>query len=84
MKLFLYKSAEVHIFVSAKLFNCYLVLTRLFMKLRKIKIVDKEFLTLHLKKQDSPTSTSETGENAYPLVFISSFVSYEICICLQY
>ena len=54
------------------------------MKLRKIKIVDKEFLTLHLKKQDSPTSTSETGENAYPLVFISSFVSYEICICLQY
>ena len=53
------------------------------MRLRK-KIVDKEFLTLHLKKQDSSTSTSETGRNACPLIYISSFVSYGVCICVQY
>ena len=43
------------------------------MKLKKkIKIVDKEFLTLHLKN-DSSTSTFEIGENVYLFAFISSF-----------
>ena len=41
------------------------------LKKKKIKIVDKEFLTLHLKN-DSSTSTFEIGENVYLFAFISS------------
>ena len=40
-------------------------------EIKKIKIVDKEFLTLHLKN-DSSTSTFEIGENVYLFAFISS------------
>ena len=42
----------------------------------KWKFVDKEFLILNLKNQDSSTWTSETGRNAYLFVFISSFVFF--------
>ena len=45
-----------------------------------LNIADKEILTL-LKKHDSLTLTSETDENLYLFVFISSL---EVCIYVQY
>ena len=60
---------------------------------KKIEIVEKELLTLRWRgtfdsilkeKQDSSTSTSKTGENVCPFVFISSFVSFGVCIYLPY
>ena len=33
---------------------------------------------------DYPTSTSDTSETVYPLVFISSFISFGVRIHLQY
>ena len=50
------------------------------MKLRK----NTNYLTLYLKKHDSPWSTSEIGKNVYIFVFISSFVSFGVCIHVPY
>ena len=46
-----------------------------------VKTVDKVFLTRIQKREDSSTSTSETDENVYLYVLISSF---RICIYIQY
>ena len=45
---------------------------------RRLKIVDMELLTLHWKKDGSSTKTSETSENVFLFVFISSFVSFSL------
>ena len=43
----------------------------MFMKPRKVKIVDKGF-EFYIKKQDFSASISEASENVYLFVFISS------------
>ena len=56
------------------------------MKVRKIKkeLVEKEVLILHCKKNmGSSISTSETSENVFLVVFISSFVIFEVCNCFE-
>ena len=57
-----------------------------FMKLRKIKniLVERKFLTLLQKNMDSSTSTSEANENVFSFIFKSSFVSFGVCIYVQY
>ena len=49
------------------------------MELRKIKIVEKEFLILHQK-----TSRSETDENVFLFVSISSLTFFGDGIDMQY
>ena len=36
------------------------------------------------KRMDSLSSTLETSENIFLFAFIPLFVSFEICICVQY
>ena len=67
-----------------QLFNYCLVLIRklnVFMKLRKIRNCLENFNSLKTwNNMDSSTSTSETSENVFLFVFISSLVSFRVCI----
>ena len=67
-----------------QLFNYYLVLIRklnVFMKLRKIRNCLENFNSLKTwNNMDSSTSTSETSENVFLFVFISSLVSFRVRI----
>ena len=51
------------------------------MKMCEIKkeLVEKEVLTMYQRDMDSSTSTSETSKNVFLFVFISLFVSFEVC-----
>ena len=51
------------------------------MKMCEIKkeLVEKEVLTMYQRGIDSSTSTSETSKNVFLFVFISLFVSFEVC-----
>ena len=51
------------------------------MKMCEIKkeLVEKEVLTMYQRDMDSSTSTSEISKNVFLFVFISLFVSFEVC-----
>ena len=67
-----------------QLFNYCLVLIRklnVFMKPRKIRNCLGNFNSLKTwSNMDSSISTSETSENIFLFVFISSLVSFRVCI----
>ena len=45
----------------------------------KKELVEKEVLTMYQRDMDSSTSTSEASKNVFLFVFISLFVSFEVC-----
>ena len=55
----------------------------MFMKLRKIRDCLYGIYNFTLKNICSSTSTPETSENVFLLVFIWSFVSFGVCIRMQ-
>ena len=56
------------------------------MKMCEIKkeLVEKEVLTMYQRDMDSSTSSSETSKNVFLFVFISLFVSFEVCKNMQH
>ena len=54
------------------------------MKLRKIKKCWEGSFNSESKNTGFSTSTSETGENKLLFVLFSYFVSFGVCICVQY
>ena len=49
-----------------------------------MELVKEEVVTAHKENMDSSVSASETSENVFPFVFISSLASFGVCSYMQY